>query len=231
MAGIGTPLIQVDGSGLAEFAALLQRLGDRKAEAILLQARRRIGKSVRRQVVEELRSRLPSIPFKELNRLVTWNDQTGVLRFKGTGRKGSGFVRPRHLGLALPRAGTFQNAQPRFGKPTTSVPTQRTYHTGFVMVPGKGTKRSGGNWRKGDTAGKMGRNMRPWDGSSRGATRATLFRRTSGSKYPITQVPGMRLAELTQPMGQIVEQARVAFVTRLQAELERRLAVELKKRR
>lgn len=219
-------LLQIELRGMPEFEAAMQKLGGGLAQQIAQQTINRIGPSVARQVAQEVASLLPVDP-KLIRQRIYWIQASahghGLLRFRGTGKGGSGFVRPRHLGLALQTVGRFTNGVVKLGRPTTSVPEERNYPHGFVMVPGRGAKQSA-RWK--NTSNLTGRNLKPWKGGAAGRTKATLFRRTTGDKYPIAQVPGLRLSEAV-PLAPIIESARMLIVLRTQIELTRRLAVEL----
>jgi hypothetical protein len=214
---------------LEAFNATVKSLGRDMAERLMQQTTNRVGRSVARRYGESVAASL-GIPAQVFRKRIVFipmvSGEPARLRFMGTGKRGRGFVRPRHLGLELPRAGTFANGRPRFGQPVTNIPTRRSYAQAFVVTPGRGTKSSGNGKKREDRLGRM---FKPWRGGTTGLSKATMFRRKGIEKYPIEQVPGYRLAELLN-LELLATRARDEFVSEVSAELLRRAQVELAKR-
>jgi hypothetical protein len=210
-------MVQLDVRGLEETTEALRRLGTTLGTNAINEALDQAGRSVAREFADEVARMVPALAKPLRSRIYWWGrNGVGYLRFHGTGKRGKGFIRPRHLGLDRPKIGMFMNRKPRFGAPFTTFPALREYRLGFIMVPGKGTKTSG----KGTPRG--GRTMRPWDGNKADRARAVLFRRIGPSRYPIDSVPGLRLAEVVDIVP-LVETAELLLPLRFQLELEQRV--------
>lgn len=206
---------------MPEVENALRLLGNTRAPKAIDQALKAAGRSVANDCGAEVAAKLPQLAGA-LRKKIYWFSRkgsgTGYVRFWGTGKRGTGFIRPRHLGLDRPQLGVFMNRKPRFGAPFITIPHRTTYPLGFVTMPQTGTKRS-------NTTGapRGGRNMKPWDGSEATRKRAVLFQRRSHSRYPIDQVPGRRLSELVDIVP-MIESAQLLLVLRFQIEMEKHLA-------
>lgn len=195
--------------GLEIFARMRDELGDKKADAIASQTCFRVAKTVRTKVAREIASQTGIKKSLIDRRLTTWSKDGWVtLRFGGTGKFGRGFIRPRDLGLKVPKVGKYKTGRTRFGAPAVSKPKPESYPRGFILDPQKGMA-----WSFKGFDGRIGK-------------KSQLFIRTGRGREPIARVPGVRLADMVN-LPPLVAQANTDLASGITKELERRFIAEL----
>lgn len=202
--------VSVDIRGLAAAQELVRAVGEPRAARLLRATVARIGRSLRADVVRQLRALAPSVPASEIRRRITVSGER--VRIIGAGKAGRGFIRPRNLQVRA-TGGTVTWGPGGSGASVTNA---------WLAAPLKGTKGTGrGRNFAGASSGKAG---------GFNARNAVVFQRVGATRYPIRAVREPFTVGLLATRAGATAALSGWIAAKLSAELERLLAVELARR-
>lgn len=210
--------IKVDARGAQRMLGAIRAA---KADNLVAESFNRIARSVRAGLVKKVRSRFPGIPKKQLDQRITIDIPKRRFRIYGAGKRGGAFIRPRWLNLSVGKHWPQWRGLRSHRFPRT-----------WAVTPLKGSKASKKQRKAGNADGKQGRNFAIAGSKKFKIANAVVFQRKDRHhRSAIRPIQG------PDTMGAIVasitthEAVRMELTNRLAKEVERRLKVEMKRRK